>query len=126
MASRSGQVVVKQGSLGHPWLIRLDELDPSDSTRRRRRPLDLTLLDSATLSYRLSPAPSSAPAKGGLCTIRTPRTAGELQFQPGTEDVDTVGEFYGIVSLTWLPSAGVSSPEYVPNRGYLGIVVEAV
>jgi hypothetical protein len=122
---RRGQVVVKQGSAGRAWTIVLDEPDPSDPQRVRRRPVDLTLLDGAELRYKRGAPPGTGPTRGGSCVIVN-RRGGELSFAPGPEDTAQAGEYAGVLSLTWQPSAGIANPEIVPNRGYLAIVVEPV
>jgi hypothetical protein len=122
MASRTGQIVVKQGSL-RPWLIFLDEPDPASPLRRR--PVNLALLTAATLAFRPSPLPSTATPRGGACTVAD-AAGGVLRFAPGPEDVDVAREYGGVLTLTWDPASGAPSPEIVPNRGYLGIVVEPV
>ena len=80
---------------------------------------DLTSATGVTFVY--YPAGGGA-SKGGACTILSPATNGQVQYDPVSADTDTVGQFFGEFVVTFTGG----KTERFPNDRMIEVQVMAV
>jgi len=80
---------------------------------------DLTSATGVTFVY--YPAGGGA-SKGGACTILSPATNGQVQYDPVSADTDTVGQFFGEFVVTFTGG----KTERFPNDRMVEVQVVAI